>query len=114
MRWIGGLQTQLGSPNFTDGQYTDQHPGRALHADTHQVLWSDTFCEEAMGQMVGLSIEFCIADLLLLKCQGNGVRSLLYLLLKKSMHAHICWNEVYGRSDRWGKLIGHRFPFSLP
>ena len=42
-----------------------------------------------MSQMIGLTVEFMVADMLLLKRYGNGIRRMLDLLLKELMYTQI-------------------------
>ena len=85
------VQGHIGPSSLQDSQQPHDHFDATLHVDTNVHFRTDSQSLQAVCQLVGSSIEVCIAEHLLLKDQCDGVSSAFDLLLKELVYTPILW-----------------------
>ena len=77
------IQRQVRSAGFEDAQQANDHLDRPRQGEGNEVLRSDTFTDEEVGEPVGLGIKLGIGQSALLKDQGSGLRAAFDLRLEQ-------------------------------
>ena len=81
------IERHVGAAGLEDGEQSDHHFGRPLHADTHQYLGPYAQRDQVVGQLIGARVEFGVGELLVLEHQRHRIWAAPDLLLKQLVNA---------------------------
>ena len=81
------VQRHIGRSCLEHREQADHHGKGALHGDPHQPLGADALSQQVMRQAVGLTVQFSIAEGLLIQGQGLTFRLLISLGFKQPVYS---------------------------
>jgi hypothetical protein len=79
----GGFEGEIGASSFEDGEDGDDELGAALQMERDDDLGTDAELYESMSELIGLSIELSIGELLLLETESESLGRALDLSLEE-------------------------------
>ncbi|KWV69689.1 hypothetical protein PFLuk1_02872 [Pseudomonas fluorescens] len=81
------VQRHIGRSCLEHREQADHHGKGALHGDPHQPLGADALSQQVMRQAVGLTVQFPIAEGLIIQGQGLTFRLLISLGFKQPVYS---------------------------
>src|SRR5215831_8720666 len=82
---VGGIYGNVGGTGLQDSQNSNDHLRRALHAQTNRGFRPHSKALQPMGKLISSTIQLSVREFFFFENDGQRVRSLPDLILKKIM-----------------------------
>ncbi|KAF2388996.1 hypothetical protein FX983_06567 [Pseudomonas frederiksbergensis] len=93
---ISRIQRHITRAGFEDRQQTDQHFRAPFDANRHPIIRANAQTDQVMGELVGLAVQFGVAQLLAVEDHRDGIRLRFDLGFKQLVDGFVAWVRDVG------------------